>query len=292
MRIVVSEYMCNLSAVRRITKESLRTYPDITPGRGPADYVLAWGDPVHKCKYGVIETGFFWDAMHIDTVGLYSSCSLNSAFGIKSILQYKSPRPARDVIFGCKFPESKYKQVSNKVSWDGVVLPLQNPTDRSIHRGSSTEDYYDFVKMACKKYGKNLFLKLHPWNKGDVERRFTEYANENGCTIGRCDHSVLEKCKFAIAYNSTFVVDCLIRNVPVAQYATGYFWQVPGVYYTSYEFPDHVCFNEDLAQKTCDFLVWRYCFNQGMSIDKWVGMIRHFAASKEIFPMTEEYSYG
>lgn len=291
MRINVSSYMCNLSAVRRITEESLKPYDDIRPGNGPADYVLAWGDPIHKCKYGIIETGFFWDAMHIDTIGLYANCSLNTADGNREILNYKAPKSAIDVVLNGRLPKSKYKQ-SGKVSWDGIVLALQNPSDRSIHRGSSTEDYYKFVEGACKKYKKHLFLKLHPWNNGEVEKRFTQYANENGCIIGRCDHSVLDKCKFVLVYNSTFVVDCLIRNIPIVQFAPGYFWQVPGVMYSKYQYPDCAHLDINLAQKTCDFLVWRYCFNQGMPVEKWVEMIRHFANSNELFPMTEELSYG
>ena len=115
--------------------------------------------------------------------------------------------------------------------WNGRAwcCALQNPTDRSIHRGSSTADYFRFVEAAAAYYKRHFFLKLHPWNSGATESRFVEIANTHGCRIGRVNHRVIEGCKFVLVYNSTFVVDCLLRGVKVAQYAPGYFYQCPGV---------------------------------------------------------------
>lgn len=293
--IIINEYIVNLSSVRMITRESLEPYKDIIRIGGPIgdnDYYLAWGDPVNKTKYGVSETGFFWDAMHIDTNGLYSNCSLNTPQAQKMIDEFKAPKSATDIILNGRLPKSKYTQAGGDVYWDGVVLALQNPSDRSIHRGSSTEDYYRFVEGACKFYNRNLYLKLHPWNSGDVEKRLTEIANKYGSIIGRANHSVIENCKFVLVYNSTFAVDCLIRGVKVAYFAPGYFWQTKAVQYTNYQYPDDINTNVDNGYKLCDFMIYKYLFNQGMNIEKWINMLKHFSISKELFPINDEFCYA
>ncbi len=294
--IIVNDYVCELTAVRNVTRESLKPFDDVATGRAPSDgdncYFLSWGDPVPKCRTGIMETGFFWDALHIDTIGLYAQCSLNTVTAHELIKSYKAPKPAADVVLKGRLPATKYRQAGEPVEWTGVVLALQNPTDRSIHRGSSTEDYYRFVEMAAARFKQHLFLKLHPWNTGDVERRFTEIANKHGCRIGRANHRVIERCKFVLVYNSTFVVDCLLRGVKVAQYAPGYFYQCPGVTYTAFELPDDVPDKKDEGYQLCNWLVWRYCFYQGMSIEKIVAIFRLYANSNALFPLTEEHSYA
>lgn len=295
MNIYISKYIYDLSAVRQITEQNFLPYNDIKIDKKKYEknsYVLAWGDPVNKVKNGVMETGFFWDALHIDTIGLYTSCSLNTPQAQKAIENFKAPKSAKEIIFNGRFPPTKFRQAGGDYKWEGIVLPLQNPGDRSVHRGSSTEDYYSFVDNACKYYGKHLFLKLHPWNKGEVEARFRSSAKKYGSSIGRVNHTVIENCKFVLVYNSTFIIDCLIRGIKVAQYAPGYFWQTKPVLYTSYEYPDEVSTDINDGYKLCDFLVWKYLIYQGMSIEKWVKLIRHFANSKKLFPITNEFCYA
>ncbi len=296
--ITINDYICNLSAIPGITKESLSEYvisgeveiaPNITD---KTTYYVAWGDPKNKIKCGTMETGFFWDALHIDTLGLYAQSSLNTPYANHYIRNFKAPKPAADIILHGKNPPSKYRQAGGDCVWAGVVLALQNPGDRSIHRGSSTADYYNFVEGACKFYGKNLFLKLHPWNTGEIEARFTELAKQYGCSIGRVNHTILDKCKFCIVYNSTFIVDCLIRGVKVACYAPGYFYQAPGVFYTSFQYPDDIPQLSDDGYKFCDFLVWKYCWNQKIQIDRIVNLIKIFSTSKDMFPLPLDLSYG
>ena len=295
-QIMVNEYVCDLSAVRHVTRASLAGFDDVVVGNRPPEdketYFLSWGDPVAKCKTGTMETGFFWDAMHIDTIGLYANSSLNTVMGRNAIMEFNAPKSAREIILQGKHPPSKYRPIGEAVSWNGVVLALQNPSDRSIHRGSSTLDYFRFVEMACIHYKEQLFLKLHPWNSGEIEQRFRALAAEHGCSIGRVSHAVIENCKFVLVYNSTFVVDCLIRGVAVAQFAPGYFYQCPGVNYVAYQFPDELESNPEDGFKLCDFLVWRYCFDQGMPIEKLVELFRHYANSRDLFPLPEELSYG
>lgn len=294
--LIINEYVCKLPAVRNLTEEALEPIDNVSVGNQPLEnvacYMIAWGDPVHKCKMGVMETGFFWDAMHLDTIGLYAHSSLNTPSARQMILGYRAPKPAADIVLRGKLPPSKYRQQAQKATWRGVVLALQNPTDRSVHRGSSSADYYRFVEEACMHYKRHLFLKLHPWNTGEVETRFREMASNNGCSIGRVDHSVIESCKFVLVYNSTFVVDCLIRGVRVAQYAPGYFYQCPGVEYSARQLPDAVADSRVDGHKLCDFLVWRYCFSQANTTGKLVEIFRSFAGSNEMFPLTEEHSYG
>jgi len=293
--IYISKYIYNLTAIRQITEKNFSKYPEFKVDEKKYEnnsYVLSWGDPVNKVKMGVMETGFFWDAVHIDTIGLYSSCSLNTPQAQQMIENFSPPIEASKIIFNKKFPPTKFQQSKTDFAWDGIVLALQNPEDRSIHRGSSTYDYYKFVEGACKYYKEKLFLKLHPWNKGEVEEKFRFYAEENNCKIGRVNHTVLDKCKFVLTYNSTFVVDCLIRGVKVAQFAPGYFWQNKPVLYTSYEYPDDVSTDINLGYKLCNFLVWKYLIYQEISVDKWVKLIKHFSESKNLFPITEEFCYA
>lgn len=293
--IYLSKYIYNLSAIRMLTKTNLEPYPNVQMDENKYkdnSYVISWGDSINKSKNGVMETGFFWDAVHIDSIGLYSSCSLNTPHAAKMIRDFNAPVEARKIIMEGNLPTSKYRQIKEKIKWDGVVLALQNPTDRSIHRGSSTKDYYNFVEGACKFYGKNLFLKLHPWNKNEVEAKFREFATKYKCSIGRVNHTVLTNCKFVIVYNSTFIVDCLIRGVKVAQYAPGYFWQTEPVLYTSYNFPDEISTDINKGYKFCDFLVWKYLIYQGMKIDMWIKLFNCFADSKEVFPITEDLCYA
>lgn len=267
---------------------------EVAPGP-PVDgeaYFLAWGDPANHCRTGTMETGFFWDALHIDTIGLYAHSSLNTPEGYRQIMSYQAPRPAADIVLRGSLPASKYRQPSTDLRWNGIVLALQNPSDRSIHRGSSTTDYYNFVESACRRYGKHLFLKLHPWNSGEIESRFRELASAHGCQIGRVGHEIVLGAKFVLVYNSTFVVDCLMRGIKVAQFAPGYFYQCPGVNYTSRQFPDEVEDKREDGYRLCDFLVWRYCFSQAMSIARIVEVFRTFANSTEMFPLKEELSYA
>lgn len=294
-KIILPKYMADVGAVKVITYDSIKPFEDVQIGRGPIDepcWVLGWGSPVQGAKNAAFETGFFWDAGHIDTMGLYKQSSLNSYLGWEEIEDFVAPMHCSEVIEQSGLRKSKYNQTNNQINWDGVVLALQNPGDRSVLNVGSTEDYYQFVRDACKYYGKNLFLKLHPWNNGDIAKRLTDYANEFGCSIAKCNHSCLENCKFVLVWNSSFAVDCFVRGIPVAQYAPGYFYQTPAVTYTAYQFPDFVDDTTDYGFDLADFLLWRYCFNIAQPIERWVEMLRSFAYSGELFPLEEEFCYA
>ena len=295
-KIIFPEYplSTNVGSLREsVTKETLAKYEDIIVGKNkPNDnndyWSLAWG--TKKDHNAVMETGFFWDAMHIDTMGLYKNSSLNQNWPI--IESFKAPISAESIIFNSKLNTSKYSQTNKEIKWDGVVLALQNPGDRSVLSCGSIDDYYSFVEKACKAYKKHLFLKMHPWNNGDIKTRFEEIAKRYGCSIDKCNHSVIEKCKFVLVYNSTFAVDCFLRGVNVAQYAPGYWSSLPCVTYTDGEIPYDVNYTADYGRKLVDFLVWKYCFRMNMPIEKWVDMLRHFSVNSKVFPLKEEWSYA
>ena len=273
--------------------------PRITEGidREVEAFRVFWGN-IYKPSGPaiVIETGFFWQAAHIDTIGLYQHSSLCTPQALKEIENFDAPVPAKKIIESQK-QKSKFRQgedpgMEKDIHWAKIVLALQNPYDRSVRAIASPEDYFRFVDDACKFYGNNLFIKLHPWNSGDIGDRLRKIAYDNEVQAGKISHRIIEDCEFVLVFNSTFAVDCMIRGVPVAQYAPGYFWQNPAVQYTEYTFPTEIKTDIDFGQKTCDFLVWRYCFDHSMPAEKWTQMFEQIAKSKKMFPLPEEFCYA
>lgn len=256
-----------------------------------SDLVVSWGGSIGGVKNWVLETGFFWDACHVD-IGLYKFSSLNTILGKQVVDEFKSPRSAIEVIKDSDFPESKYRQVSFPMEWEGVVLALQNPSDRSVLSVGSVEDYYSFVEGACRYYGKHLLLKAHPWNSGGVFERLKSYSDTYDCRIEKTDHTPLKKCKFVLVYNSTFSVDCMVRGTKVAQFAPGYFYQTDGVTFTNFFYPDDVNDTIDYGLRLADFLIHRYCLYSSMSVEKWKRLLFKLSQTRELFPITEEFSYA
>jgi hypothetical protein len=286
--IILPDYLERLGTIPHINAASVMEHGDVSFGKKweeGCEYLVSWGYPVEGGKNGVLETGFFWEAAHIDTMGLYANSSLNTAEAIREVEEFIPPS-------GLGHLPSKYRQTDNKVEWSGVVLACQNPTDRSIQSCGSPEDFYEFVKGACEYFGKELFLKLHPWNSTkEVVDRLHGYAVNNGCEIAKTDHSVINNCEFVLVYNSTFAMDCFVRGVPVVQYAPGYWHKTPAVTYADGNFMggmDTVEWGRMLA----DFVVWRYCFDYTMPASDWVEMIKEYRDSTKLFPLPIEYSYG
>jgi len=302
--IYLDNYMYALKTLGRISEGYLSPFSEIKKGipeeRDVGSLAVGWGHPIDNGKCGIAETGFFWDAMHIDTVGSYQWSSLNTPEGICEIESFTPKKSALDIVLRGNLPTSKYSQgqypeykEKEVFSWDGVVLALQNPGDRSVRKVASPEEYMIFIEEACRYYGKKLFLKLHPWNTGEIEEVLQKIANRYGCIAAKVDHRVIENCEFVLIFNSSFAVDCMIRSVRVAQYAPGTFWQTGAVKYTKYGFPFDICDSTiSRGHKLCDFLVWRYCFNMHMSVEMWVKMLREFSCSTKMFPLSEEFCYA
>jgi len=250
-----------------------------------------WGSMNEPTGHSVVlETGFFNMASHLDTVGLYRHSSLCTPQALREIEKFESPAKI-DVV--SKYPQGQDPEWRNKeIDWHGVVLACQNPYDRSIRSVASPEDYHKFIENACKFYGKDLFIKLHPWNSGEHGERLRAIATKYGVTAAKINHRIIEKCKFVLVFNSTFIVDCMVRDIPVAEYAPGYFWQNPAVQYTNGTFPTEIKTDVSFGQKTCEFLMWKYCFNHSMPFEDWMKMFNIFAKSRELFPMPKELSYA
>lgn len=252
-------------------------------------WTLAWGKPKYNPKHAVCESGFWWDAVHLDTEGIYDKSSLNTNW--EEIESFEAPKTAKEVLNSSSIPSTKYKQRNTEVDWRGVVLALQRPKDRSVRAVGEIREYYDFVEDACKYYGKALFLKEHPSGSGEA-KRWREIADKYGCTIGKVNHTVIENCEFVILYNSTFAVDCMLRRVPVNQFAPGYFYKTPAVNFTYGKCINTSYETLDAGEKLVDFLIWKYCINKKMPVEMWAKLIVTFAESKRTFPLPEEFCYA
>lgn len=302
--IIIPEYPLNYT-ILPVTREDISGYDDIITSKQiekgcTYGYCIFWGSygavqPQRYDKHGVMETGFFNDARFIDTVGEYQTLSLNTKAGYDAVegFELKGRKSARDII--ASLPPNKRSKFNpnygSDISWEGPVLACQAPRDRSILRVSTTHKYYEFIEKACKYYGKELFVKAHPWNNNEIYDKLGAIASKYGCEFGKTNLSLIDKAKFVIAYNSTFAVDCMLRGVPFAQYERGTFYNTYGITYTGQTLPDEVQAPESYEQLP-NFLIHKYCFHGGMSKDKFIKMIRHYANSNELFPMTDEYSYA
>jgi hypothetical protein len=287
--IVIAKYpVRHVNAFAHISEAVLKAEPGFRVSDVPQvsdQYAIGWGVPLRGCPGSVMETGFFWDAAHLDTQGMYDHSALASDAGFREVMNH-ALRPLHPHVN----LKSKYSQTSVQVPWKGVVLACQNPGDRSITSGASPRDYWAFVEKACRFYGKNLLLKLHPWNNGGTKERMEQVAAEHGCTALKCDHSAITECEFVLAWNSTFLVDCMVRGVRCAAFVPSAFSRY--CQFTNGQCPREVPDTGHLGEQFVNFLAHRYCFNHTMTKEKTLAMFKHYAQSRELFPMTDEYSYA
>lgn len=252
-------------------------------------YVINWGQ---VSEWGInqstLETGFFKNALHIDTHGLYQFCSLNLAGSKEIIENYDIPHH-----FTVNDLETKLPQVSNKMDWDGIVLAAQHPNDRSILHVGSVKNYYDFIEESCKFYGDKLLIKVHPTNNIEIENTYKSLAKPYGSTVARTAISVIDKAEFMITYNSTFSIDCILRNKLVNQYAPGYFWKSGIVNYTERKLLSNAkTLESEYFHQFYNFLLWKYCFHANENITNIRNICDVFKNSSELFPLPENLSYG
>jgi hypothetical protein len=254
-------------------------------------WALSWAFPKRGFRNAVTETGFFDGASHIDRIGLYLDSSINYRANQKEIKEFKAPRSAQEIVQESGW-KSKYDQVEIPVRWEGVVLAAQVPFDRSVRAVSTTDEYYDFVRAACKYYGRHLFLKLHPKQDPGSQHKMMDLAREHNCKCSHADMSVLDHCKFLLVHCSTMAMDAFIRGVPVVQYAAGYWTETGAVLYTDGEFADAPGETVEMGHKVADWCMWRYCFSHRQPIERWWDMLRLYAESEELCPLTEEFCYA
>lgn len=230
--------------------------------------------------------------MHIDTCGLYQFSSLNTVAGKRAIENFEAPTSAKELISQASLPKSKYRQPTHSAPWKDVVFACQNPTDRSIHSVASSEDWWRFYESCCRYYGKLLFVKLHPWNHGEVETRIRTIAKKYRCEVDRGGHRLIESCDHVVLFNSTFAVDCMLLGIPVKQGAPGYFSQTGAVSYCEGNPKKSIRANPETAEKLLNFLVWRYCFSIDQTMPDWQALLKMFAYSRRVFPLDQLRSYG
>lgn len=296
MLIIVPPALTDWSVVKAVQRSTFLGLEGFRIGTEPATetayWLLSWGRKRIGAWGGVMETGFFWDGIHIDRYGLYQNSSLATAEGVKAIDEFTPPYSAVEKYLRSSMPHSKYRQTDNDQTWDGVVLAAQNPADRSVQAVCSTGDYWRWVKSVCRNYKKHLFIKLHPWNSGDVLKRYQELAKEYGCSIGKTNHSVISNCRFVILWNSSFAVDCFMRGVNVVQCAPGYFWQTKAVLYAEGLLPSYPGDTINEGYKLAEFLLHRYCFNMAMPESSWIELLKIYAYSHLMFPLPPHLSYA
>lgn len=302
MKIILPKYCTNYNLCPLKTEEEAKKYGfSYVPKKNGEEYIIYWGinnDKIHSHKkFGVMETGFFNEAAFIDTVGAYQACSLNTKRGYDAVVDFDlaGRKSAKEIIFSQRpSKQSKYNALHGRTdSFDqSIVLACQNQSDKSIGYPHSEKRYWEFIEESCKFYGKNLFIKLHPWNTGERAMKFFDLALKYNCEIGKCSMSLIEGCEFVLAFNSTIAIDCVLRDVPYVQYAMGTFWSTFGIHYSNYTLPTKIDPIPE-AYKLADFLIHKYCFNKNIKDkDKYARMIKHYAESNEIFPMNDEFSYA
>ncbi len=285
--IVVAKYpVLHVNAFAHIAAHILAAEPGFAVADQPLPgtrYAIGWGDKMEGCPGSVMESGFFLDAAHLDTRGMYSRSSLNTDDGFRAVLD-GPPRALPEL-------ESKYSQTNVQVSWEGVVLACQTPNDRSIRDQGGPQAYWAFLEGACRYYGKHLFLKLHPWNNGEDKERTERLALAYGCTAAKCDHSAIARCAFVLSYNSTFIVDCLVRSIPVVAFVESAFSRYVDFSQGKYR-PWVTTYSQRHGRRLLQFLAYNYCFNHTMTKEKTLRMFEHFSMSKDPFPMTDEFCYA
>jgi hypothetical protein len=243
------------------------------------------------------ETGFFSGAMHFDRRGLWERSSFHDDAAMDEVRAYQPPSEADAVLAAMRANGSKYKQPKHDYEWHGVVLAAQKENDKSVrfvYDVKWRDKFWPFVEAACKRYGKDLLIKMHPKLDGTQILPFMNVAKRHKCQCEAVNLSVFDKCRFALVFNSTVAVDCWLRGIPVVQYAPGYFSHTGAVTFTNGTFVDEPGDTKDMARKMLDFLAWRYCFRQDMDNREFVAMLVEMAkAPKDVtFPMPERYSYG
>jgi hypothetical protein len=260
----------------------------------PENFVISWGDTVHQTRCASIETGFFWDGIHIDSVGLYEKSSFNFPLARNYIASFDAKIPFSQ-LQSMGLTKTKFGQSQKKIEWDGVVIAAQHPGDRSIWKAGSTGDYHKFLDESCSYYKSKAFIKLHPVIMGNASELeiVQNIAQKHGSQCDHVDFSVMEKAEMVLVYNSTFVVDAIAAGKHVMQYAPGYFWQSGVVQYTGRSITNKVelC-DQTYISKFLDFLVWKYCFHKLTPMDKIAHIVKAFASSKELFPLPQELSFA
>lgn len=273
--------------------ESLEKSPNVSShyknNKIDADIVVDWGD---DRGFLTTETGFFEKCIHIDKIGLYEKCSLNSLESRKLIEDYNPPYDIINNEVKNKIIP-KFNITKSNISHTGPILICQHPNDRSILRVGGSQKYYEFVEDACRYFGKNLFLKFHPVNSLEIRQKHIEIADKYNCQYGYTGIDVINESAFIILFNSTFAIDALFKNKHIFQYSPGYFYKSNIVKYIEGDLTKCQSYSIDTyyMNRFLNFIIWKYCFRYNQSPENIIEIIKSFK-NDGLFPLPEQYSYG
>lgn len=234
-------------------------------------------------------SGFFHQSWRVDRHGLWADCSLNSDEGKRVWRSYEPPQPAIDLL-----RRPKYDQAGASITWPGVVLAAQNGGTAISHvtPSGTNAEYWSFVWDACKYFGKNLCIKLHPRVPRVEGNIHEEAAKTYGASIGHFSQTIYERCEFVLVFNSNSAVDAWLAGKDVMQYAPGCFAQTGAVTFTDGKFLTYTNPRLDIARQLLEFCAWRYNFSIAMSTRKMELIKDLYRANGSMFPLTEELSYA
>ena len=295
---VMKGYLCDqafMDALRIASRQSCEINLCPFPTRYNR-YSVFWARPkVADIAPGAVgECGFWKNAWHLDTKGLWCHSQLNKAN--EYIRNYTPPESGiLDKIKGNrKYEPRLWSGVKNYDEWDGVVLVTQLAKDASVGIVGDKERYYEFIRKACDYYGDKLLLKAHPKHSA-VDRETTkEIIKGTGAKYGTLQD--LDGCEFALLYNSTISGELFIKNIPIVQYAKGYFHGLEAIHFTDGKVkPPQIRDTKEIAEKTAEFLLWKYCIRPFMGKEdvlNFTDMLLEFANSDDEFPLLEQYSYA
>ena len=240
------------------------------------------------------ECGFWKNAWHMDTKGLWDKSQLSNAN--KAIEKYIPPtNGVLDKIRGNRKYEPKtWSYIDAYEKWDGVVLVTQKSRDASVSVVGGKENYYTFLRKACEYYGDRLLLKAHPRHSDDDRQETRAIVKGTGAKYGTLQD--LDGCEFALLYNSTISGELFIKNIPIVQTAKGYFHGLEAIHFTDGKVkPPQIRDTKEIAEKTAEFLLWKYCIRPFMGKEdvlNFTDMLLAFANSDDEFPLLEQYSYA
>jgi len=241
---------------------------------------------------GVVgEAGFWKNGWHLDTKGLWNKSQLNEAN--EYIRSYEPPVSGiLDKIKGNrKYEPELWHEVEDYDEWKDVVLVTQKSGDTSI---DVVGGYWDFIRKACAYYGDRLLLKAHPKHSATDREDTKEIIKGTGAKYGTLQD--LDGCEFALLFNSTISGELFVKNIPIVQYAKGYFHNLDAIHFTDGDVrPPKLRDTKVIAEKTAEFLLWKYCirpFRGKDDVENFTDMLLEFANSEDEFPLLEKYSYA
>ena len=200
-----------LMNVYKLPVKRIKTHSEVPP---TAKYVIHWGwkrGPHHRIQgrqVMVIERGFI-DRMEYSTLSL-NGLNGNANWGDVKIDKSRLKPFLKNI--------RKWQGDINYKSQKPVLILGQTPGDCSL-RGKNLDPWYEMVAMQVKKHH-NLpcIFRPHP----NVMRRNSPFRLKN---VKLCQEKTLEdalnKCAFAITFNSNSAIDALLNGTPCVVYDRG-----------------------------------------------------------------------